>query len=401
MSTTASPRFDDPAFYSDDPHSAFRDLRESDPVHWYAEGDFWVITRYTDIKHISSHPGVFTSERIGILMDLIAHREGRDPHNYGDRGINFMDPPKHRVHRRAVGVHFTPAEAAKAEARISQVVTDVLESLPDGEFDWISHVAEPIPVYIFAYLLGIPEADWPMVTHWSTTIVAVGAGEADDDAMTVIFEEIAPYLLDQLAERAVKPRQDLLTMLSQTMVDGKPLTEIEVLNYALTLLAAGSETTQSLISGLAACLDGHPDQAARLFADPSLGPNAVEETLRWWTPVMSMARQAACDTDVGGTRLRAGDGMLLAYGSANRDVHRFGNDADVFDVTRSDASGHLGFGIGEHFCMGAALARREGRVLLDQLLQRTRAIEVTGAAIPRESALVHTFDRLYVTLSYR
>jgi cytochrome P450 len=163
-------------------------------------------------------------------------------------------------------------------------------------------------------------------------------------------------------------------------------------------LAAGSETTQSLIAGMAECLDRFPEQAARLFADPSLSGNAVEETLRWWTPVMSMARQAAGDVEIRGTSIRAGDGLLLAYASGNRDEDRWGETAEEFDITRADASGHVGFGFGEHFCMGAHLARREGRILLEELAERADGIQVLER-VPRRSALVHTFDHLRVRLS--
>jgi cytochrome P450 len=188
-------------------------------------------------------------------------------------------------------------------------------------------------------------------------------------------------------------------MLTTVEVDGVPFNEVQVTTYALTLLAAGSETTQSLIAGMADCLNRFPDQAAKLVGDPELAGGAVEETLRWWTPVMSMARQAAKDIEVRGVQVKAGDGLLLAYASGNRDVDRWGPTAEAFDITRREASGHLGFGFGEHFCMGAHLARREGRILLEELAKRSLRIEVTGEPVPRRSALVHTHDHLPVRLA--
>ncbi len=394
-------RFDDASFYLGDPNATFRELRETDPVHWYEEGKFWVVTKYDDIKAISARPEKFKSERIAIMMDLIAHREGRDPQGYGARGILFMDPPEHRAHRKALGVRFTPAAVGKIEARVREVIASIFDELPDGEFDWIEHVAEPFPVYVFAHLLGVPAADWPKVAGWATTIAKVGSGVAEDSDMETIFGEVAPYLMDLVARRAAEPTDDLLSMLSQVRIDGEPFNEIQVMTYALTLLAAGSETTQSLIAGIAACFDMHPDQAQQAFADPEVGNNAVEEVLRWWTPVMSMARQAAQDVEVRGVTIREGDGLLLAYASANRDAEHWGPTAEQFDVHRADAAGHLGFGVGEHFCMGAALARREARVVLDEVIKRARGLRVTGEAVLRPSALVHTFDRLPVTLDYR
>ncbi|MGX9792976.1 cytochrome P450 [Mycobacterium sp. MMS18-G62] len=394
-------RFDDPGFYLGDPNATFRELRETDPLHWYEEGKFWVVTKYDDIKTISARPEKFTSERIAIMMDLIAHRQGVDPQGFGSRGIMFMDPPEHRAHRKAIGVRFTPAAVAKMEDRVKQVVAQAFDDLPDGEFDWIEHIAEPIPVYIFSYFLGVAEADWSKVASWATTIAKAGSGLATDDDYQVIFDQIAPYLLGLTAERAESPRDDLLTMLTQVRIDDEPFNEVQIMVYAMTLLAAGSETTQSLLAGLIECLDLHPAQADALFADSSLSDNTVEETLRWWTPVMSMARQAAQDVEVRGKKVLEGQGLLMAYASANRDVDHWGPTAEDFDITRSDAAGHVGFGVGEHFCMGAALARREARFVLAEVLRRAKGVHVTGQRIKRESSLVNTFDRLDVTLDYR
>lgn len=394
-------RFDDPGFYLGDPNATFRELRETDPLHWYEEGKFWVVTKYDDIKTISARPEKFTSERIAIMMDLIAHRQGVDPQGFGSRGIMFMDPPEHRAHRKAIGVRFTPAAVAKMEDRVKQVVAQAFDNLPDGEFDWIEHIAEPIPVYIFSYFLGVPESDWSKVASWATTIAKAGSGLASDEDYQVIFDEIAPYLLGLAAERAESPRDDLLTMLTQVRIDDEPFNEVQIMVYAMTLLAAGSETTQSLLAGLIECLDVHPAAADALFADSSLSDNTVEETLRWWTPVMSMARQAAHDVELRGKKVLEGQGLLMAYASANRDVDHWGPTAEDFDITRSDAAGHVGFGVGEHFCMGAALARREARFVLAEVLRRAKAVHVTGQRIKRESSLVNTFDRLDVTLDYR
>jgi cytochrome P450 len=190
-------------------------------------------------------------------------------------------------------------------------------------------------------------------------------------------------------------------MLTQVRIDGEPFNEVQTMVYAMTLLAAGSETTQSLLAGLVECLDLHPEQAERLFADPSLSDNTIEETLRWWTPVMSMARQAAHDVELRGKTIGAGEGLLMAYASANRDADHWGPTAEQYDITRSDAAGHVGFGVGEHFCMGAALARREARFVLAEVLRRTKGVRVTGERVKRASSLVNTFDRLSVTLDYR
>ena len=170
MSALSEARFDDASFYLGDPNATFRELRENDPVHWYEQGKFWVITKYDDIKMISARPEKFKSERIAIMMDLIANREGRDPQGYGARGIMFMDPPQHRAHRKALGVRFTPSAVAKIEGRVREVAASIFGSLPDGEFDWIERVAEPFPVYVFAHMLGVPEEDWAKVAGWARSL---------------------------------------------------------------------------------------------------------------------------------------------------------------------------------------------------------------------------------------
>jgi len=399
MSIADLARFDDPDFYLGDPDGTFRSLRDSDPVHWYAEGQFWVITKYDDLRFVSSRPDLFRSSRIAILSDLVDRKLGREPQMLGQRGVLFMDPPEHGAHRRTMSGNFTPRAVQQIEGHVQTVIRQVLDALPEGEFDWVELVAEPIPVYVFSKLLGIPEDDWPRVSSWATTITNAGTGRATEADMDLILGQVGPYLLDLTMQRRAHPADDFLTMLTTAEIDGVPFDEIQVMTWALTLLAAGSETTQSLIAALAACLDRFPDQATLLFSDSSLASNTVEETLRWWTPVMSMARQSATDVDLRGKTLEEGDGMLLAYASGNRDSDRWGPTADDFDIGRPDAFNHVGFGFGEHFCMGAHLARREARILLEELVCRSKGIQVVGEPVPRYSSLVRTYDRLPVELT--
>ena len=398
MATIDTSHFELPAFYLGTPDDVFRELRETDPLHWYDEGRFWVATTYDDIKFISSRPDLFPSSRVSILSDLMDLRAGRVSPMMGQRGVKFLDPPEHTAHRKAVAVNFTPKAVQEMEGLVRSVVADVLDDLPDSEFDWIERVAEPIPVYVFARLLGVPEADWPKVSRWATTIANAGSGQASDEDMDVIFNEVGPFLQDLLDQRRAHPSDDLLTFLTKVEVDDVPLNDVQVHSWAITLLAAGSETTQSLIAGMAACLDRFPEQAADLTAHPDLAAGAVEETLRWWTPVLSMARQASSDVELRGTTIRAGDGVLLAYQSGNRDADKWGPTADDYDIRRPDASNHLGFGFGAHFCLGAHLARREGRALLDELARRGLRIEIVGEGEPRRSSLVRTYDSLPVRL---
>jgi cytochrome P450 len=399
---TAPARFEDPAFYLDDPHATYRRLRADDPVHWYEEGEFWVLTKWDDIKFVSTNPRLFSSREISILSGLVERRRGERPSTDPTQAVsvNFMDPPRHAQYRKVASWRFTPKMINEIDEFVRLVIREVIERLPDGEpFDLIEALAEPIPVFVFSKLLGVPDADWEQVVEWATVIANQGSGQGSAADRRVIFEVVGPYLWDLTMQRRAAPTDDLLTLLTQAEFEGRPLSEPEIIGYGLTLLAAGSETTQSLIGGLGHVLTEFPEHGAALFADPTpaRAGDVVEETLRWWTPVLSMARKATTDVPLRDKVIREGDGVLLLYPSANRDEERW-DDVDVFDPTRPDASGHLGFGIGEHFCMGAHLARREGRIFLEELARRGRGLERAGEATPRASALIHTYDRFPVRL---
>jgi cytochrome P450 len=394
-------RFDDPAFYLADPHATYRRLRAEDPVHWYEEGQFWVITKYDDIKYISTHPALFSSRRIAIMSGLVKRKHGELPPLDQDiPSVMFMDPPKHAPFRKVVSHRFTPKEVGSLDDHVREVIHGVVEVLPDGEFDLIAEVAERVPVFVFSRLLGIPPGDWQRVVRWATIIANLGSGAGTEDEMNIVENEVGPYLAELVNERRAHPTDDLLSLLARAEFEGRPLNDPELFGYASTLLSAGSETTQSLIGGLGHVLTTFPDQANRLFVDPNIAASMVEETMRWWTPVMSMAREATDDVRLRDKVIRKGDGVLLLYSSANRDEERWGDDAEEFWVDRPEASGQLGFGIGEHFCMGAHLARREGRILLEELAVRARGLERVGDGSMRSSTLIHTYDDFPVQLVY-
>jgi cytochrome P450 len=393
-------RFEDPAFYLDDPEATYRWLRANEPVHWYEEGRFWVLTKHDDIKFVSTHPRLFSSKRIAVVSNLVDRMKGSSGAAAAGLepapSVMFMDPPEHSPYRKAVSFRFTPREVGTMEDRVRSVIRSVVASVPDDEFDLVSVLAEPIPVFVFAAILGVPEGDWQQIVKWATTITNLGGGQGAPEDYEIVINEIGPYLWALISERQQRPTDDLLSLLTTTTVHGRRLTEEEMITYAMALLAAGSETTQSLITGLAHVLHHFPEPAGALYRDPSVAPAAVEETLRWWTPVISMAREATSDVPLRDVTIRKGDGVLLLYGSANRDEERWGDDADDFRLDRPDAAGHLSFGIGEHFCMGVHLARREARIFLEELVAATRGIEVVGEGTPRRSALMHSYEHLPV-----
>ncbi|HVH19060.1 MAG TPA: cytochrome P450, partial [Myxococcota bacterium] len=256
----------------------------------------------------------------------------------------------------------------------------------------------PVPMYTIADLLGVPREDRPHFKRWSDAMIAAGGGlrSADTDAALV---EMLGYFQRILEARRREPRDDLVSTLANAEIDGDRLQDPEILMFCITLLAAGNETTRNLISGGTLLLARHADERRRLLREPGLLPGAVEEMLRWWTPVQSFIRVATADTQLRGREIRAGQVVLLLYASANRDEEVWGDEADRFDVARDHTRRrHLAFGFGEHLCLGAPLARLEARVVLEELLARFPAFELAGPPEMLHSRLMHGVEKLPVAV---
>jgi cytochrome P450 len=260
----------------------------------------------------------------------------------------------------------------------------------------VDEVAVPLPLLVIADLLGIPGDDRDAFKKWSDLLIEA-ATEFTEENMSAALE-LFQYFGAVIEERRGKPGTDLVSVLINGEVDGERLTEAELLGFCMTLLVAGNETTRNLLSGGTRALAEHPDQLARLTADLDNLPTAVDELLRWVTPVMTFCRTATRDAQIGDQPIAAGDYVLLLYASANRDERVFGDTAGVLDLRRSP-NPHVGFGFGEHFCLGAGLARMEARVLLDELLRRFTRIELAGEPDRVASVLMNSLQRLPVVLS--
>ena len=363
-------------------------LRRDAPVHRYASGA-WVVSRYDDVRTVSRDPARFCSGR-GVLMNDPVRRGAELPGS-----VLHMDPPEHRTWRKLVSRWLTPRAVAELEDRVRAVAAEVLDEAPAGEpVDLVDSVAAPMPVLVVAELLGIGDGDRRDLRRWSDACID-GADEADADLAAV--GELLAFLGGHVAARRAAPGDDLLSALVISEVDGRPLTDDEVVMYCMSLLVAGNETTRHLISGSALALAQHPDQRAGLAADPATLPAAVEECLRWVTPIQAFGRTATTDTELGGASLDAGDWVVLLYASANRDEAVFGADAGRFDVARAGAN--VAFGFGEHVCLGAHLARLEGRLFLEQLLARYPRYEVAGEPTWVSSTLVRGCAELPVVLA--
>lgn len=395
-----------PEFYQGDPDAAFRHLRAEDPLHWYEPCRFWCVTRYADIQAVSQRPRLFCSERGTQLFEAVRRGQGVEPFGgaggnpeYGTATIIRMDPPRHNRHRKLVMGSFTPRRIAALEPRVRAIARRSLDAIdPSQTVDFVEQAAIPLPMIVIAELLGVPAEDLDDFRRWSDAMIAAGGGELTP-ATAAVVGELVRYMLAVAEERRRRAREDLVSLLVRAEIGGERLTDAEIGMFSLTLLVAGNETTRNLLAGGALALARSPAQREKLLADPALLPNAVEEMLRYVTPVRNFVRTATAETTLRGRTVRPGDALVLFYGSANRDEEVFGPDAHAFDVTRPSARRHLAFGFGEHLCLGASLARLEARVFFEELLARWPRYELAGEPRPLLSSLMNGWERMPVALA--
>jgi len=387
-------RPDDSEWYLGDPHVAYRRLRRDAPVYWYEPDRFWFLSKHADVFAVSKDPALFCSGRGFRIHDEL--RTGR-----GIEGIPpsilGMDPPDHTRYRGLVNRFFTPRSVSRLEQRIREITRESLDRVETGKVvDFVQLVSVPLPVLVIAELLGVPLEDQQQFKDWSDDLIA--ANDGDLQAMGRVGELFA-YMIAQALERRRSPREDLLSVVATGEPNGRLLDEPELGIFAVALLGAGNETTRNAISGGAIALMEHPDQRAALAEDPSLIANAVEEMVRWVSPIKSFARTATRDTEIRGRKISKGDFVVLSYASANRDEEIHGATAEEFDVRRTAATPHLGFGVGQHFCLGAHLARLEIKTLFEELLTRFPHFEPAGKVEPVRSTLINGIERLPVVFS--
>lgn len=359
----------DSAFYLSDPHVTYGALRRDAPVRWNPAARMWTIAAHADVMAISRDPATFCSSR-GVLPT-----DGGRAVAVTD-SILFMDPPEHARHRKLVSSAFTPKRVAALEPVIREIAASLVARLePGAATEFVEAVAAPLPMLVIANMLGIPGEDRDRFREWSDAMIA--AATDPSDAALVKAAELYAYFDDVTSARKADPRDDIISLLVNAEVDGELLSRAELLGFCMSLLVAGNETTRNLIAGGTRILMEHPDQLAVLASDPTAIPRSVEEMLRWVTPVMCFARTATRDVEVGGVGIASGDFVLMLYASANRDEAVFGELAASFDIAR-DPNPHVGFGFGEHFCLGAALARLEARVLFEELFARFSRLTPAG-----------------------
>ncbi len=377
MKTAEIDLFDLELFADGPPHDVFRRLRDEAPVCFLPEPDgtgYWAVTGYDLVFEVSRHPQLFGSNPNTMIKDV----EG-DGGGAGEIMLN-QDAPRHTQLRKLVNRGFTPRQIPILEPRIRAIVGRLLDdAAAKGTFDLVADVSVELPLQVIAELVGVPEAERHTVFAWNEKMMSIDdpdLGGTVDDARAAMAEMFA-YADRLCGERAGGDGTDLLSALLAAEVDGDRLSQMDVDLFFMLLMNAGSETTRNLVTGGVNTLFQHPDERARLAAAPALLPSAIEEMLRWVTPVMHFRRTARADTELGGQAIAEGDKVVMWYVSANRDEAAF-LDADRFDVGRTPNE-HVAFGAGgPHFCLGASLARLEARVMFEELVSRFPDLELAG-----------------------
>ncbi len=373
-------------FVTGDPHPIWAELRATDPVHWTerkGKSGFWSVTKYEDVLNVYRDPMKFSSEG-GITLGIDeAPDPSAPPRNYGTRQMMILtDPPRHARMRQLINRRFTPRALAPHEPHIRAICTEIIDAIAgQGECDLVVDVAAKLPTAVICEMLGVPREDWDMMFTFGN--MSLGAEDPEYQTEGSARKTAAQgqqnvfnYFMSMITDRRTNPTDDLVSALTHGEVEGEKLTDHEILFNCFLLILGGQETTRNAISGGMDALIANPDQRARLAADSALMPTAIEEILRWSTPITHIMRTATADVEVRNRTIRKGDRVLLWNASANRDEDVFA-DPYRFDIERQP-NNHVAFGYGEHFCLGANLARVELRVMLSELLQRLPDMQTAG-----------------------
>jgi cytochrome P450 len=362
-------------------------LRSESPIFEYAPG-VRAISRYEDIREISRDPQRFCSGRGALVNDPL--REGGTI----EGSLLHMDPPAHNEWRKVLNREFTARALSRIEPRVRQITVELLDAIPRGEVvDLVDVLTAPLPVMVICELLGVPASDRSDFRRWSDATIAATDGRASlspEETRSVM--ELLGFLSQLAEDKTADPADDIVSLLVRAEVDGRRISPGELMTFNMSLVVAGNETTRHLMSGSLIEFAADPDLRMALYGDLAAIPAAVEECLRWVTPIQQFARTVTADTELAGVALCEGDYLVMLYASGNRDEAAFGPTASQFDPTRNPGVPNLAFGFGEHFCLGAALARMEARVLFEELSIRNATFSQAGDAVYLPSSLARGPD---------
>jgi cytochrome P450 len=400
-------RLIDPRAYAEQgyPHAEWKQLRQEPLRYFEPEGwqPFWAITKHADVIEVSKQPERFIN---GLGMTLIRKREADTQGSFMQmRTIINMDQPDHRKYRKVASPWFTPRALGRVDALVESTARQLVDSLGrEGECDFVQTLASIHPLKVIARILGVPERDEPFILKITNELFGAEDPEfqRSDDFLAhrkALGMEFFEYFSKVIEDRRKTPRDDLVSVIANAQVDGQPMGVMETMGYCLIVFTAGHETTRGGIGGGMLALIEHPEQRARLAQHPERVPIAVEELIRYVTPVNHMVRTASADYPLRGSTIRRGDKLVIFYGSANR-------DEDVFEAPdelrlERQPNPHLAFGVGEHFCIGSHLARKTTGALLGELIPRLEHVELTGVPQRTASNLVPGYKHMPIRYRIR
>lgn len=383
----------DGQLYVDGTYATYRWLREHSPVHWDETNELWGVFRYDDVVEIERRKDIFSS------ADKV--KGGYRPNLPADPSIIGFDDPMHAKRRALVARWFTPKAMAEWAVHVDSVVTELLDGMvaKHGRVELIEDLAGPLPAKMIGRLLGFGEQRWRDLMYWSENTIALGGGPRyhNDEGFAAVFE-FAGACQELFQARSACPAHDVMSVWTQAEIDGRRLTEADAISDCLLLLDGGAETTRTVIARSILNLIRHPDQWGLLKSGADIA-TAVEEFIRYVTPVHNMCRTAVADYDLHGTTIRQGQQVVLMYGSANRDPAHFA-DPERFDVTRTPNQ-HIAFGFGTHFCLGTSLARLEIRRFFEELLTRVDGMEIVDGTEPVQMANAFVFGVKRAEVQFR
>jgi cytochrome P450 len=379
-------RIEEPSFY-ENPVPIYQRLQQEAPVFYYAPLDLFILTKHEDIRFAAQRKDIF-SPTGGLLLTEIMHSADKplreeffDP---AGEVFSYTDSPRHRQLRRLLTPAFTPRALATMTAELEESCQGLVNTIDsDRPVDFVEAVASRLPILFASRLLGTTSSDVTSIRRWSDALENIGSGTLSVDELQEAareFKEMNEFFLSEFDRKRRHPGSDLTSTLLEATLDGEKLSEARLITYCTMVLAVGTDTTRSLLTGMAIALARHPDQLARLRADRSLMPTAVDEALRWTTPGRGFVRTLLTDTEIRGQKIKAGQRVYLFYAAGNIDPDVF-PDPLTFDITRDQDIQHLGFGFGPHICLAAQLVRMETAMIYNMLLDRFSTWEL--AAEPR------------------
>lgn len=390
------------------PHDAWRILREEAPLRFFdlsPRPGFWAVVRRADIMWLSKQPERFlNAPRVAVFADS-PPPDPSVPDRKMVRHLLNMDPPEHPDYRILASSWFTPRAIGRRREEIERIAEDLIDQLAQGDHaDFVNDFTAPLTLSVLANMLGVPRGDWQQLFEWTNRMAGPGdpeyqVGADSGSTMRAARDEMFAYFSAMVEERRTAPRDDIVSVLANAQIGDGFVPAFELLSYFSLLVVAGNETTRNAVSGGGLALIENPGELEKLRGNPSLVPKTTEEIIRWTSPVVQFCRTPVEDFEMHGQEIRVGESLCLLYPSANRDADAF-EDPDSFRVDRSP-NPHVGFGIGEHFCLGASLARLEMRVALEKLIPRLESIELAGDFERMQSSFLGGVKRMPIRYSIR